>query len=133
MFASVSQISGFGRGYSQKKSHRLLIFFCFFFTISPPKSPKLSGIMKMVQSSHTVGQHVPSTLVQLAKAANRVTMGTVANIPSSSQWSGKNSKSEGGIDFTIQFHDFTGAIRRIRNSGHSGRSKDESSSMYVSS
>jgi len=40
------------------------------------------GLMKMVQSSHTVGQHVPSALLQLAKAANRVTMGTVTSIPS---------------------------------------------------
>ena len=35
----------------------------------------------MVQSSHTVGQHIPSTLLYLAKAANKVTIGTVTNIP----------------------------------------------------
>lgn len=55
-------------------------------------------MMKMIQSSHTVGQQVPSALLQLAKAANRVTIGTVANIPNSSYHPGKNTKSTSSTD-----------------------------------
>lgn len=40
-----------------------------------------TNAMKMVRASHTLGQQVPSALLQLAKAANKVTLSTVANDP----------------------------------------------------
>ena len=49
-----------------------------------------------------MGQHVPSALLHLAKAANRVTIGTVASIPNSSYSSDKAGGEQSRIATVVE-------------------------------